>query len=520
MYKEIFMKTKHLLLVLFLIVGITLKQGHAQTTNYPKPNELSKYLDAARSEWNIPGMAVAVIADDKIVYQQGFGVANVETGEEVNAETIFGIASNTKAFTSAALAILVDRGTINWNDPVQNYLPWFKLYDPYVSANITIRDLLSHRSGLKTFSGDLIWYASAHSRRDILERAQYLEPQYGFREKFGYSNIMYLAAGQIVEAITDTTWEDFVSAEIITPLKMNRTTTSITQLSKFNNVAQAHNLVDEKNITIPWVNWDNIAPAGAINSSVSDVAKWIRLQLNQGVWEDQTIFTKEQSNKMWQQVTPLPISSYSLQRFPFIQWRAYGLGWSLHDFHGYKVVTHSGGLDGMISRVVMVPEKNLGFVILTNNINGATSWLSYELLDRYLNTGNNDWSAQGLKLQKSYEKREEKHKEEIEASRIPNTNPSLSLEAYVGTYHCQLYGNVDVSVKADKLYLKFQHTKIFESTLSHWHFDTFTLKFGQVPSLPRGWVKFSLSKEGEVSGLSVDVPNPDFDFTEFSFVKI
>jgi CubicO group peptidase (beta-lactamase class C family) len=514
------MKTRHLILTVFLFMCLASGYAQAQTTEYPKADELNKYLDDARSEWNIPGMAVAVIADDEVVYQHGFGVANIETGEQVNTETIFGIASNTKAFTSAALAILVDRGSINWDDPVQNYLPWFKLYAPYVSANITIRDLLSHRSGLKTFSGDLIWYASAHSRREILERAQYLEPQYGFREKFGYSNIMYLAAGQIIEAVTDTTWEDFVSHHLLSPIQMDRTSTSITQLPQFENVAQPHNLLDDKNITIPWVNWDNIAPAGGINSSVSDVAKWIRLQLNRGQWEDQTIFSKEQSNKMWQQVTPLPVSSYSLQRYPFIQWRAYGLGWSIHDFHGYKVVTHSGGLDGMISRVVMVPEKKLGFVILTNNINGATSWLSYELLDRYLNTGSNDWSAQGLKLQKRYEEREEKHKEEIEASRIPNTSPSLPMEAYTGTYHCQLYGNVIVSIEEDKLHLQFEETKIFESSLNHWHFDTFTLKFGQVPSLPGGWVKFSLSKEGEVSGLSVDVPNPDFDFTEFNFVKI
>ena len=513
------MKTKTFLLLLLLSTGFCQPNLLAQGLTSSEASKITRYLQEARKSWEIPGMAVAVVADDEVIYQQGFGVGNVETGEKVTAETIFGIASNTKAFTSAALAILVDREEISWDDPVQKHLPWFKLYNPYVSANITIRDLLSHRSGLKTFSGDLIWYASSHSRRAILERAQHLEPRYGFRERFGYSNIMYLAAGQVIEAVTDTTWEDFVEHHFIDPLKMEHTSTSITQLPNYSNVAQPHNQVDGKNTPIPWVNWDNIAPAGGINSSVVDMAQWIKMQLNNGKWQDKQLFSQTQSNQMWQAVTPLPISTHAQQRYPFIQWKAYGMGWSLHDFHGYKVVTHSGGLDGMISRVVMVPEKNIGFVVLTNNINGATSWLSYELLDRFLNTGNNDWSAQGLALQKNYEKRRADQKKAIEASRIPGTIPSLSLEAYTGTYHCKLYGEVEISVKEEQLYLQFQHTELFESPLEHWHFDTFTLKFAQVPSLLEGWVQFSLNKEGEISGLSVDVPNPDFDFTEFTFIK-
>ncbi|MGM0549883.1 MAG: serine hydrolase [Bacteroidota bacterium] len=513
------MKTTALFLLITLSTFICQPTLLAQDVTSPNTQELTEYLEKARKEWQIPGMAVAVIADDEVIYQQGFGVGNIETGEKVTAETIFGIASNTKAFTSAALAILVDRKEISWDDPVQKYLPWFKLYDPYVSANITIRDLLSHRSGLKTFSGDLIWYASAHSRREILERAQHLEPRYGFRERFGYSNIMYLAAGQIVKAVTDTTWEDFVEHHLIDPLKMERTSTSITQLPEFSNVAQPHNQVDGKNVPISWVNWDNIAPAGGINSSVADMANWIRMQLNNGKWEDQQLFSQTQSNQMWQPITSLPISTHAQQRFPFIQWKAYGMGWNLHDFHGFKVVTHSGGLDGMISRVVMVPEKNLGFVLLTNNINGATSWLSYELLDRFLKTGSNNWSTRGLELQKNYEKRQAEQKQAIEESRIPGTVPSLPLEAYTGTYHCKLYGELEVSIKEEQLYLQFQQTQLFESPLEHWHFDTFTLKFAQVPSLPEGWVQFSLNKEGEISGVSVDVPNPDFDFTEFTFIK-
>lgn len=506
---------KLLFLVCFSLFILPLA-GYGQNLD---TKDLTEYLEKARTEWQIPGMSVAIVAKDSIIYQAGFGITNTQNPEKVTPATIFGIASNTKAFTSAALAILVDRGIIQWDDPVQKYLPWFQLYDPYVSANITIRDLLSHRSGLKTFSGDLIWYGSTYSRTEILKRAKLLNAHYGFREHFGYSNILYLAAGQIIEEATDTTWEDFISTNLLFPLEMKRSTTSIAPLKQYNNVAQPHNLIDDKNQPIPLVNWDNIAPAGGIFSSAKDMCNWLRFHLNQGKYKEKSLLAAHQFYEMRQPVTPRKTSPSAASQYPYIKWRAYGLGWNVQDYAGYQIISHSGGLDGMVSQVFMIPEKQLGFVLLTNNSNGATAWLSYEILDRLTNNQGHDWSTKGLEQYKHYLAYKKKQRESILAKRIANTNPSLPLCEYTGTYQCPIYGDIHITIKNNKLHLAFKQTALLKSKLTHWHIDTFSVQFTQMPSLPMGWVQFSLTPNGKVYGLKVDVPNPDFDFTEFDFTK-
>lgn len=243
-------------------------------------------------------MAIAIVKDGDVVLAKGYGVRDVNEHGAIDEHTSFAIASNTKAFTVAALAILVDEGKINWDDKVTEYIPWFKLYSPYVTQEMTIRDLLSHRSGLKTFSGDLLWYGTTYSRDEVIKRAQYLEPKYGFREHFGYSNIMYLTAGQIIPAVTGMSWDDFVTERIFEPLGMNRSNTSITYLKGMENVAMPHNNVDGKEIAISYLNWDNIGLAGSINSNVSDLCNWIKLQLNNGIFNNDTIISRKSINEM------------------------------------------------------------------------------------------------------------------------------------------------------------------------------------------------------------------------------
>jgi len=351
------MKSLILRTALFCITIIILIAGNdasaQKSSEKKKLDELAAYYDNARQDWEVPGLAVAIVKNGEIIFAKGFGVTDINTQKPVDSKTMFPIASNTKAFTSAALAILVDHGKIEWNDKVVEYLPWFKLYDPYVSENMTIRDLLTHRSGLATFSGDLLWYGTKYTRKEVVKRARFLKPAYGFRENFGYSNIMYLAAGEIIPAVTGQSWEEFVHEKFFEPLQMQRTITTTNDLAKFDNVATPHTDFRDEVITIDYLNWDNVAPAGAIISSVEDISKWLMLQLNRGIWHDDTIFTPRRSHEMWSQNTVLGVSGFSERTWPSTFFKSYGLGWSLSNYLGHKIVGHSGGYDGMISYTCM-----------------------------------------------------------------------------------------------------------------------------------------------------------------------
>lgn len=482
--------------------------------------KLDDVLEKIRQTYNTPGMAIAIVDNQKILYAKGFGYLEEGKRRKVNENTNFAIASNTKAFTATALAILVDENRISLDDKVTKYIPWFKLYNPFVTEQMTVRDLLCHRTGLKTFSGDLIWYASDHSREEVVRRAAYLKPEYGFREKFGYSNIMYIAAGLIVEYVTDTTWDDFIKHRIFEPLEMNRTNTSITVNNQLDNVASCHTFVDDKNIVIPYVNWDNIGPAGSINSNVNDVAKWLILNINKGKFKGKQIFSEKQYNELTKPHTIIDISPFSKSINPSTHFKAYGLGWTLYDYKSFLIVTHNGGYDGMISQTVFIPEKNLGFVILTNNMAYTYNVIMLTLLD-YLIDNRLDlfWSDYFLKVKQWVDNNDKEEKEKWEAARVKNTQPSFKPEAYCGVYKSDVYGDVKVSLKDKKLYLEMTHTPIYQGYLKHWHYDVFSVKFDQAPSLPAGSVQFLFDKYGNVTEMRIDIPNPDFDFTELKLYK-
>jgi CubicO group peptidase (beta-lactamase class C family) len=507
---------KNILLVVFLAFSISLF-AQVKTINKEK---LDIELQSIIENWDCPAIAVAIVKDNEIAYENGFGVLEVGKKKKTDANTNFAIASNTKAFTSAALAILVDEGRISWDDKVRKYIPWFELYDPYVSENMTIRDLLCHRSGLETFSGDLIWYATDHSRETIIRNAKYLEPAYGFREHFGYSNIMFLTAGQIVEYVTDTTWDDFVKARILKPLGMTRTNTSININNKLDNVASCHTIVDQKNVVIPYINWDNIAPAGSINSNVHDMSQWMILQLNRGTYNGTKIFSEEVAEEMWTPQTIIEVGSFTKSINPSTHLQAYGLGWTMYDYKGYLIVTHNGGYDGMISQTVLIPELNCGFVVLTNNLSMTYSAVMATLLD-YITEDKLDsyWSDYYLKVKAWVDDYNADEKAAWENSRIANTSPSFKPEDYCGTYTSDIYGDVEISMQDGNIYLKMTHTSIYQGKLEHWHYDTYSIKFEQAPSLPSGSVTFIADKYGKISEMKIDIPNPDFDFTQLKLYK-
>jgi len=514
---EIFKTSTILMAALFMLISVNL---FAQKNPYKKElKELGEYYEKARQDWEVPGIAIAIVKDGETIFAEGFGVKNIDKQEPVDSKTMFPIASNTKAFTAAALAILVDEGKISWNDKVVDYLPWFKLYDPYVSENMTIYDLLTHRSGLATFSGDLLWYGSNYSREEIVKRARFLKPVYGFREHFGYSNIMYVAAGEIIPALTGQSWDDFVKTHFFEPLQMKRTITTTRTLPEFENLATPHTDFEDRVIAIEYLNWDNVAPAGAIISSVEDVSAWLKLQLNQGIWEGDTIFSPDRSREMWSQNTVLGVSGFSERTWPSTFFKSYGLGWSLSNYLGHKVVGHSGGYDGMISYTCMVPDENLGFVILTNKNSSLYYPLMYKTLDVFLDGGDEDWSEFILGLMEKQKEADAKAKEDKLKNRIENTKPSLELSAYTGTYGGELYGDARVEIENDEFFVQFVPSPMFRGTLKHLHYDTFEITFTEFPSLPPGTCTFILDAEGKVSEMKIDVPNPDFDFTELEFLR-
>jgi len=506
---------KHtLILVIALSATLKLSAQQNQVTE-----DLDKYFSAALSKWKVPGMAIAITLDDSVVLLKGYGVRETNKNGRVDENTSFAVASNTKSFTATAIGMLVDEGKVHWDDKVIDYLPWFKLYDPYVTGNMTIRDLLSHRSGLETFSGDLIWYGSTYSRDEIIKRAAYLKPNYGFRANYGYSNIMYLAAGQIVAEVSGLSWDEFIDQRILKPLGMKHTNTSITKLDLKGNTAIPHNDVEEDIIAINYLNWDNIGPAGSINSSAADMIKWIQFQLKKGKWDDQTLVSEKSLRELWSPQTIQRVSANSEKMWPSTHFKSYGMGWGLMDYHGKKVISHSGGYDGMISYTAFVPESKLGFVILTNKNSSLYYPLSYKILDSYLSSDTTDWSNLFHGLIEKNKQAEIKEKEEKISERIAGTSPTFPLEKYAGSYISEIYGEVKVTMKDNQLYLNFIPTPIFHSPLVHWQYNTFTLKFPDVPSLPEGKAAFILGQESEVVKLLIDVPNPDFDFTELEFIR-
>ncbi len=458
------------------------------------------YVNKALKDWEVPGAAIAIVKDDKIIFAKGYGVRELGKPDPVTERTLFAIGSSSKAFTAAAMAMLVDDAKVKWDDPVTRYLAGFELYDAYASQQMTLRDLLCHRSGLER--GDLLWYGSSLERDEIIRRVRFLKPSWSFRSHFGYQNIMYLTAGQVVAAVSGQSWDDFIKARIFTPLGMKESSTSISALKSQSNVAVPHARIDDKVQAIPWRNIDNIAPAGSINSSVMDMAQWVRLQLGEGSYEGKRLISSGAVKEMHKPHTIInnePPMNLMAQDAHFF---AYGLGWFLHDYHGRKIVEHGGNIDGMSALVSMVPEEKFGLVILTN-MNGSSlrEALEYRIIDAFLRQPPKDWSAQLLKTMKAFEAQgKEAEKKQIEG-RAKDTRPSLALDKYAGTYQNEMYGDLKLTVEDGHLVARYGQT--FAGDLEHWHYDTFQAKWRN-RMLGKGMLSFTLNPQGQVAEVKVD----------------
>ncbi|HLG17003.1 MAG TPA: serine hydrolase [Blastocatellia bacterium] len=482
------------------------------------PPDLDGYAAQVLKEFEVPGLAVAIVKDGKVVLAKGYGVRKLGDASPVDTQTLFGIASNTKAFTAAALAMLVDEGKISWDDAVIEHLPSFQMYDPYVTRELTIRDLLTHRSGLGLGAGDLLFFPpSTYSREEIIRRLRFVKPATSFRSKYAYDNVLYLVAGEVIHSVTVKSWDDFVKERIFAPLGMTASNTSVSALRPGDNFATPHARAEGRVFAIEPSNLDNNAPAGSINSNVAEMAKWMIVQLDGGLIRDSNrrLFSERQSREMWSAQTILPLGDPPpLLAALKANFAAYGLGWGLTEYRGHKTVSHTGGLPGYVSRVTLVPDMKLGIVVLTNQEAGAAfQALTYHTLDHYLGASETDWITAYQTLTKQGEARAAEVEKKAKAARATDSRPSLDLSRYAGRYRDAWYGDVTISLENGKLVLRFSHSPALVGDMEHWQYDTFIARWRDRSLNADAYVTFALKPDGSIDRMKMAPVSPLTDFS-------
>ncbi len=514
------------------VICLVLFTGARVLAQNELPPDLDAYVARALKEFEVPGLAIAVVKDGKVAIARGYGVRKIGEAAPVNERTLFGIASNTKAFTAAALAILIDEGKIGWDDPVIKHLPGFQMYDPYVTREMTIRDLLTHRSGLGLGAGDLLFFPpTTFTREEIVERMRYIKPASSFRSRYAYDNVLYVVAGQVVSAVSGKSWDDFIKERIFAPLGMTESNTSVKDLRAGGNFVSPHQKLESRLQPVPYMNLDNTAPAGAINSNVAEMSKWVIALLDQGAIDgvqngSRRLFSQRQSREMWLAQTPIPAGNPPPQLSALrSNFSAYGLGWGLNDYRGYKVVSHSGGLLGMVSRVRMLPDLKLGVVVLTNQeASGAMEAISHHIIDHYLKAPATDWIAgfrsfaeQRLAQAKEVEKKQS-------AARNADSKPSLPLAKYAGRYKDAWYGEVTIAAEEGKLVIRFSRTPGLVGDMEHWQYDTFVARWRDRSLNADSFVTFALKPDGGIEQMKMVPVSPltdfSFDFQDLHFIPV
>jgi CubicO group peptidase (beta-lactamase class C family) len=469
--------------------------------------------------FDVPGVAVAVVKNGDVILSKGYGVRKMGEPARVDEHTLFGIGSNTKAFTTAALAMLVDEGKIAWDDPVISRLPWFQLYDPYVTHEITIRDLLTHRSGMGLGEGDLLIFPpSSYTRDEVLHKLRYMKPVSSFRSKYAYDNLLYIAAGQIIPAVTGQQWEDFIRERIFRPLRMTDSNTSVTEFQPGGNFAAPHSEVEGKLQAIPPARIDNTAPAGAINASVSDMAKWMIAQMNSGAIPGGTnkrLFSERQSKEMWspQTILPAPDPPSALAAL-HTDFAAYGLGWGLREYRGHKLVGHTGGVPGYVSQVTLIPDLKLGVIVLTNQESGGMfSSVTYRVLDELMGASGTDWLKGFQEQTQRARARAAESQKKQGAERASSSKPSLPLEKYAGQYSDAWYGDISIAQEEGRLVMRFSHSSALTGDLEHWQYDTFKARWRDRSLDADAFVTFALNPDGSIRDVKMAPVSPLTDFS-------
>lgn len=482
---------------------------------------IDRAVERARAEFDVPGIAVAVVKDGKVLLAKGYGVRKAGGSEPVTAHSLFRIASNTKAFTTAAFAILVDEGKLRWEDRVVDLMPAFQMYDPYITREMTVTDLLVHRSGLGLGEGDLMFFPPTDLTRDeIIRRLRFLKPATSFRSAYAYDNLLYLVAGQLIPAVTGVTWDDFVRTRIFAPLHMDHSFTNTRALESAADVAIPHSKLGGTLEPLPQENVDNNAPAGSIVSCAADLAQWMIVQLGRGRAGDVRLFGEARARELWSPQTVLPIPPLPTGVSPALaaiqpNFYLYGLGWFLRDYRGRKMVYHTGVLAGYVSRTTLIPDLNLGIVVLTNaEQEGAHAAITQAILDPYFGRPGTDWAQVYHDLARREEAAAVGDNRRAADARNTETRPSLPLAKYAGRYRDAWYGDVLIGENAGKLGIRFTHSPSLVGDLEHWQYDTFVARWRNRSLGADAYVTFSLKPDGEIDEVKLAAVSP---LTDFSF---
>lgn len=503
------------ILLLLLTVGAGVVQ--AQKPVVSPPPDIDGFVARVMQAFDVPGVSLAIVKDDQVVVAKGYGVRKKGEPAPVDSRTLFGIASNTKVFTAAALGLLVEDKKVAWDAPVQTYLPWFLMWDPYVTRELTVRDLLVHRSGLGLGAGDLLWWPpSTYDRKEIARRLRYIRPATSFRSAYAYDNVLYLIAGEVIEAVSGQSWEDFVSSRILARVGMTGSNVLHSAATSGGNVATPHARIDGVVRAVAPFDSDNTNPAGGINSNAEDMAKWLRVLLAEGALPDGSrVFSAETYRQLTTLVTPIPIGAGAPELAPARpNFNGYALGLGVRDYRGQKILTHTGGLPGYLSRVVHVPAVWLGVAVLTNQESSAAfDAIVHHVMDYYLGAPAFDWVDAYRRVEAREQTRLAEESQKAVASRDAASRPSLPLAGYAGTYRDDWYGDITVTLEGGTLVMRFTRTPLLVGTLEYWQHDTFIVRWHDRELRADAYVTFALNPDGSIDQAKMRAVSSETDFS-------
>ncbi len=520
------MKQFKLTLLLISIILVSNLTAYAQAIS---SKEIDVLVERTLKTFDVPGIAVCVVKDGKVIHSKGYGVSSLNTKKKVDGNTLFGIASNSKAFTAAAMGILVDEGKVNWNDKVIDYIPEFRMYNSYVTEEFTIKDLMTHRSGLGLGAGDLMFWPDSNTftLKDIIYNLRYLKPVSAFRTKFDYDNLLFIVAGEIIARVSGVSWEEFVETRIMKPLQMNNSAASYKRLKDFSNVIDAHVPINGKIQVVGRDILDYGNAAGGIYSSINDLSRWVILQMNHGKYGEglkQQIFSTDASDEMWTPQTILPIRGTNSYNTHF---GAYGLGWFLSDVKGYKQASHTGGLTGIVTQITLIPELQLGIIVLTNQQSGAAfTSITNQIKDSYLGVKGIDRIKENSDRMNTSNTDAEKIVTDVwnKVSEQQKNPTVLDLNQFVGTYHDNWLGNVTIKLENGKLIFNSIRSPRLSGEMFYYKGNTFVVKWNDRSFDADAFVMFGLDYEGKPSSIKMKAFSPltdfSYDFQDLDFVKV
>lgn len=501
---------------LFSCIVLSLHSS-AQNDSVPSfvKDSLDNYVTKALAGWDIPGAAVCIVKNGKVVLMKGYGVKEIKGADNVDENTLFMIGSNTKAFTATALAMLDAEKKISLDDPVTKWIPQFKLDNKAAGEQAIVRDLLCHRIGFKTFQGDFTYWTSNLSRAEVIEKMGHIKATYPFRTKWGYTNAAFLAAGEIIPKATGMQWEDYLKEKIFTPLGMTNTLALSKDFPNAANKCSAHTMANGKLIKIPFCSIDNLAAAGSIGSSVNDMSHWVMAQLNNGNFNGKQVIPSAAIAQTW---FPHSILGNGGKQFNSGHFSLYGLGWFLEEYCGKKIVSHTGGVNGFVTSVTLIPEEKLGIIVFTNtDQNSFYEALKWEIADAYLGKPYRNYSKLYLDFYTGQKNKDEKEEKKMQDSVALKLNPSLVISNYCGTYFNDVYGNMSVVQEDGELKMKFSHHPTMYAKLEALGNNRFYASFSD-PEFSKAIFPFTV-ENGKV--ISVTVKVADFiEYNPYEFKKI